>query len=88
MTEEHDAALAALALRSATRVERGDPVDFVDRDFVHWRVTERDASADPGSHSRWCLIFTCPEAARRVWNYPPNWRTLTNTELVALSWSH
>ena len=86
MTDERDAALANLAARDAERTEPAGHLDFIDRDFVLWRVVERDASADPGSHGRWCLIFSSADAARRVWEYPANWRTLTSTELAALSW--
>ena len=88
MTDERDAAIAHLAARAAERIERPGSVDFVDLNFVHWRVTERDATADPGSHARWCLVFSCAEAARRVWDYPANWRTLSNSELALLSWAH
>jgi hypothetical protein len=85
MTEDHD---AALATRGAQRLERADPVHFVDQEYVPWSVTERDARGDPGTHARRCLIFTCPGVARRVWDYPPDWRTLSDSLLVALSWGH
>ena len=88
MTDEGNVAPSHVAARDAERLEQPGSVDFIDRDFVHWRVTERDASADPGSHARWCLIFSCTEAARRVWEYPANWRTLSSVELATLSWGH
>jgi hypothetical protein len=34
-----------------------------------------------------CLLFRSHHFARRVRNYPANWRELTDTELDALSWS-
>ena len=88
MTVERNNAPAHLAAREAERLERPGSVDFLDSNFVHWQVIERDASADPGSHSRWCLVFSCADAARRVWEYPSTWRTLSGTELTALSWGH
>ncbi len=84
MTDDRDAALVATS--AAKRPDRSGPVDFVDREFVHWHVSERDARADPGSHARSCLIFSCLEAARRVWDYPLDWRTLSDADLAALSW--
>ena len=86
MTDERDAVVPSVASRAINRVEQAGFHDFVDADYVHWRVTERDAGEEPGHHARWCLIFACPDAARRVWEYPVNWRTLSPTELVALSW--
>ena len=65
---------------------RAGSVDFVDDRNVLWRVTERDARYDPGSRGDWCLIFASENAIRRVWNYPPSWRSLSAVELEMLSW--
>ena len=35
---------------------------------------------------RHCLRFDTPSTVRRVWDYPPDWRTLDDAALVALSW--
>jgi hypothetical protein len=68
------------------RGDSADGVEFIDRSNVHWRVTERDAAGDPGAHDSWCLIFSCAQAVRRVWNYPHDWRELSAAALIALSW--
>lgn len=49
---------------------------------VTWSVYE-DQSASVGPS----LIFECDKIARRVRDYPENWRDLSDAELVALSWS-
>lgn len=49
-------------------------------EFQLWSVYEDD------SHGR-ALIFECEGIARRVRQYPANWRELSAEELYALSWS-
>lgn len=57
---------------------------------VTWPVTERDGRGVPGNadgaRGPRCLVFASPEAVRRVWAYPPDWRTLPDAALFALSW--
>jgi hypothetical protein len=57
---------------------------------VTWTVTERDGAGVPGNadgaRGRRCLVFASPEAVRRVWDYPPDWRALPDAALFALSW--
>ena len=53
---------------------------------VQWTVTECDGSQVPGSRGPRCLIFASPEAIRRVWEVPPDWYTLPDAALFALSW--
>ena len=53
---------------------------------VEWTVTECDGTHVPGSRGAQCLIFASPEAIRRVWDVPPDWHTLGDAELFALSW--
>jgi len=57
---------------------------------VAWTVTERDGAGVPGNadgaRGRRCLVFASPEAVRRVWDYPPDWRALPDAALFALSW--
>jgi hypothetical protein len=57
---------------------------FTDDEAVVWTVTEiaGNSLALPG---RRCLIFASGAAARRVWSYPADWRTLDAEELVLLS---
>jgi hypothetical protein len=52
-----------------------------DEDGKLWRVREvRFADAPPS------LIFECEMGFRRVRVYPPNWQSLPEAELYALSW--
>ena len=82
MSDERELA----ATRAQETARRTDYVEFVDDAHVHWRVTEREARSDPGAHGDRCLIFTCEDAVRRVWDYPQGWRVLPAEALVALSW--
>ena len=56
------------------------------RDFplggATWRVCEDRCPI----RRRSCLIFYGPGQARRVFSYPPNWQSLSDTQLAALSW--
>jgi hypothetical protein len=53
-------------------------------------VTEQDGRRVPGNadgaRGLRCLVFASPEVIRRVWDYPPDWRTLPDSALLALSW--
>ncbi|GJG85516.1 hypothetical protein tb265_06970 [Gemmatimonadetes bacterium T265] len=57
---------------------------------VTWTVTERDGAGVPGNadgvRGLRCLVFASPEAVRRVWDYPPDWRALPDDACYALSW--
>jgi hypothetical protein len=33
-----------------------------------------------------CLIFYGPAQARRVFSYPPDWQSMSEAQLAALSW--
>ena len=68
------------------RAPTAEAVEFVDAQFVRWRVLERDARGDPGAPGPRCLIFACADVVRRVWRYPPEWRDLSAEALAALSW--
>ena len=54
--------------------------------MVEWSAVEVDATAVPGAQGPRCLVFTRTDCIRRVWHYPPDWRTLGDAELAALSW--
>jgi hypothetical protein len=64
--------------------ERLEPISFMDAGYVLWRVSERDARNDPGRRADYCLIFSSPDAVRRVWKYPSNWHSLSDAELERL----
>jgi hypothetical protein len=59
-------------------------IEFVDAANVYWRVKERNSGADPGARGARCLVFSSEQAVRRVWVYPPEWRTLSNASLIEL----
>lgn len=55
-------------------------------DGVRWLVYEQPAiSYDRRSGAS--LIFESDSVVRRVRNYPPEWRQLSDCELLALSWT-
>lgn len=58
---------------------------FVDADGTRWQVSERPF-ADYDRRSGLSLIFASDSAVRRVREYPPDWSTLSDAELLALSW--
>jgi hypothetical protein len=58
---------------------------FVDADGVRWQVTERPF-ADYDRRRGLSLIFASDGAVRRVREYPPDWFSLSDAELIALSW--
>jgi hypothetical protein len=51
-----------------------------------WRVAELDTRGVPGARGPACLLFDGDRAVRRVWDYPPDWATLPDAALLALSW--
>jgi hypothetical protein len=48
--------------------------------FQVWTVYEDDEHGP-------ALVFECEGVARRVRNFPANWRELADEELYALSWN-
>ena len=58
---------------------------FVDDDGMRWRVYEQAFSAYDRRRGI-SLIFSSDAAVRRVRQFPPEWRALSDGELVALSW--
>ena len=61
-----------------------DAVRFVDGEGLGWRVVECAAAHVPGSRGPRCLIFLSEGLVRRVWSFPPEWRTLAPVALEAL----
>jgi hypothetical protein len=55
------------------------------KDFVWngnpWRVREVDCKETPGARANHCLVFENDESARRVWDYPTEWRNLSGESL-------
>lgn len=60
---------------------------FDDSEGVTWEVVEVSGEDAPGAQGDRCLLFLSAEAARRVWQFPADWRSLSARELEALSWS-
>ena len=58
---------------------------FVDDDGTHWRVSEQPFSEYDRRRGR-SLIFASDLAVRRVRNYPADWFSLPELELMSLSW--
>ena len=59
--------------------------DFVSADGTQWCVHERDASGMAHARGARCLVFETGNVLRVVWNYPRDWRTLSDAELEVLS---
>lgn len=49
-----------------------------------WLVAEVDARDIPGARGDRCLVFQSDHVARRMWDYPPGWYTLSDAALAAL----
>jgi hypothetical protein len=59
---------------------------YQDANGVWWRVYEEPPADNTSDPQRSCLIFECDMAARRVYDFPPNWRQLEDEVLQAVSW--
>jgi hypothetical protein len=55
---------------------------------VEWRVLEVAARYVPGSRGDFCLIFDAPGVCHRLWEYPADWSSLSDAELLALGRRH
>jgi hypothetical protein len=58
---------------------------FFDADGTRWHVSERPF-ADYDRRRGASLIFASDAAVRRVRDYPADWHTLSDADLLALSW--
>ena len=76
---------AASILRAMTPVSV-EFTQFVDDTYLAWSVVEVDATSVPGRRGSHGLIFSRRDCIRRVWDYPPDWRTLDAAGLSELSW--
>jgi hypothetical protein len=63
---------------------RVDDLHFRSSDGTRWSVGERGEGE--GSAKRMSLVFASNDSARRVREYPANWRDLSPVELESLSW--
>jgi hypothetical protein len=83
-----EAAREAIIEARAERAAAQDRLSrhYHDAEWEVWSVTEiaGNARSRPGAR---CLIFASATTVRRVWDYPPDWRELSDTELERLSWN-
>ncbi len=64
----------------------GDTRHFADAEGTRWHAYEQ-AFSEYDRRRGLSLIFASDAAVRRVRDYPESWRTLSDAELLALSWS-
>ena len=53
---------------------------------VEWYVDERPCAETPGARGATCLVFQNNVVMRRVYDFPRHWRSLSDEELLAVSW--
>lgn len=59
------------------------PHVVVDRAGVEWTVREVE-TPQPWARGERCLVLNSRECVRRLWTYPPHWRTLDADVLLQL----
>ena len=59
------------------------PHVVVDRNGVEWAVREVQ-TPQPWARATHCLVLNSRECVRRIWHYPPQWRTLDADILLHL----
>ena len=69
-------------MRAATQSHR----TFSDAAGRPWTVHEVRAESALWARGPRCLVFASEAAIRRVWDYPEDWRRLSDAELEAQSW--
>ena len=57
-----------------------------DRAAIRWHVEEMTCEDHPGAVRPRCLVFMAALKMRRVYDYPADWRSLSDAALSALSW--
>ena len=60
-----------------------ETITFRDAGGALWWAHEVEGQA-LGAPGRMCLLLISGTKLRRVWSYPPDWRSLTATELLSL----
>lgn len=59
---------------------------FIDLHGERWTVREIEARTVPNAPRATCLIFESGNIVRRVWDFPPHWRAVSEAELEVISW--
>ena len=80
-----DSSLRASDQSGAPSVEREFEREFVDAEGARWRVFEQ-AFSDYDRRRGLSLIFASDAAVRRVRDYPSDWPSLSDDQLMSLSW--
>jgi hypothetical protein len=63
--------------------EEAYPHVIMDRVGVEWTVREVE-TPQPWARGERCLVLNSRECVRRLWRYPPEWRTLDADDLLEL----
>ncbi len=58
--------------------------DVADAHGKKWRVREMEMAESDGTAARKSLIALNDMVIRRFWSFPPGWRTLSDSALLAL----
>ena len=66
-----------------TPADSQGPHVVIDRAGVEWSVCEV-STPQSWAHGDRCLILNSRECVRRLWEYPPEWRTLDADALLRL----
>ena len=80
--------MPAFGSARAVPAPSAEPRRFVDHLARAWSVREVRAPDARFSIRPTCLVFETERLARRVWNFPVNWRELDEAELEQLSLGH
>jgi len=61
-----------------------DNIRRIYADGIEWEIYEQDTTRTPGATHSSSLIFSSQDLVRRLWQYPANWRQLSDHELLEL----
>jgi hypothetical protein len=59
-------------------------IRLIESTTAFWRVREFEMSRTTGALGRFSLICESPAAVRRLWVYPKDWHSLSDSDLLAL----
>jgi hypothetical protein len=63
--------------------DEGFPHVVVDRDGIEWTVRET-LTPQAWARAPQCLVLNSRECVRRIWDFPPDWRSLDADTLLRL----
>lgn len=85
--ESQETVAASAAARQRRCEDRRDRRWFSAADGRRWTVRELSVGGAPWAQGPRCLVFEGEGRMRRVWDYPADWRDLSDPALEALSWN-